>query len=86
MKKKASTKLRALVEADVDGFPTDAPEWVAYCPRCGMKLPLAEHETCPNFRGEEAGPDGDAAGVRCAYEAAPAPKPRRTGRKGKGRR
>ena len=74
MKKKAASTLRVFSEKDVDGFPTDTPEWVTYCPRCGLKLPLAEHETCPNFQGEESAAGGEATGVRCAYDAEARPQ------------
>lgn len=66
--------VRLLAESHVDGFPTDEPEWVAYCPRCGMKLPFEEHKSCRHFEGEAHTPDGEPIAVRCAFPPGSKPK------------
>jgi hypothetical protein len=52
-------------EADVDGFPTETPRWVAFCPDCGSKLALEEHEACPFFGGREVDKSGFTVAVQC---------------------
>ena len=58
-------------EADVDGFPSDTPQWVAFCPDCGAKLALDEHEACPFFGGPEVDKDGFVVAVHCGRRKAP---------------
>ena len=58
-------------EADVDGFPTETPKWVAFCPDCGAKLALDEHEACPFFGGPEVDKDGFVVAVHCGRKKAP---------------
>lgn len=60
-------------EEDVDGFPTPTPRWVAYCPDCGAKLALAEHEACPFFGGPEKDKTGFTVAVHCAKGKTPGP-------------
>ena len=52
-------------EEHVDGFKTDEPTWVAYCPDCGAKLALREHEACPFFSGPAVDDHGFTVGVQC---------------------
>jgi hypothetical protein len=54
-------------EEDVDGFKTDEPRWVAFCPDCGAKLALREHEACPFFSGTEKDRKGFVVGVHCGF-------------------
>lgn len=54
-------------EESVDGFPTDTPRWVAFCPDCGSKLALEDHEACPFFGGREVDENGFVVAVHCGF-------------------
>jgi hypothetical protein len=58
-------------EEDVDGFKSDRPRWVAFCPDCGAKLALEEHEACPFFGGPEVDRAGFVVAVHCGLRKAP---------------
>jgi hypothetical protein len=40
---------------------------VAFCPECGTKLPLKDHEACPLFEGREVDEDGAVVALRCGF-------------------
>jgi hypothetical protein len=52
-------------ETNPDGFPDDQPRFVAFCPDCGTKLTLQQHEDCPFFGGSETDRDGFVIAVHC---------------------
>ena len=52
-------------EEHVDGFPTDAPEWVAYCSRCGSKLSPGQHEACEHCVGSVTDVTGAVTAILC---------------------
>jgi hypothetical protein len=54
-------------EDSVDGFVSDTPQWVAFCPECGSKLALEDHEACPFFGGREVDRNGFVVAVHCGY-------------------
>ena len=58
-------------EEDVDGFPTETPRWVAFCPDCGAKLALEEHQACPFFGGPEVDKTGFVVAVHCDRRKSP---------------
>lgn len=58
-------------EEDVDGFPSETPRWVAFCPDCGAKLALKEHEACPFFGGPEKDRNGFVVAVHCGLPKSP---------------
>lgn len=66
-KKPRRSHLELFSEESVDGFPTDQPTWVAFCPECGTKLPLKDHEACPLFEGREVDEDGAVVALRCGF-------------------
>ena len=66
-------KLRQFAEEDVDGFKSDTPRWVSFCPECGAKLPLAEHESCPNFSNPEKDASGAVTAFRCGCRTTKTP-------------
>ena len=72
----APATTRAFSESAPDGFPTDDPEWVSYCPKCGAKLPAKDHEECPYFRGKESDEKGTVTAIECGFSG----RPRRGGR------
>jgi len=55
-----------LTEEHADGFVSDEPNWIAYCPDCDAKVSLLEHEECPYFGGEEKDEKGNLIAFRCA--------------------
>ena len=70
---------RAFSESNPDGFSTDQPEWVSYCPDCGAKLPSKDHEECPYFRGKESDAEGTVTAIECGYPGRP--RARKRGRR-----
>jgi hypothetical protein len=52
-------------EESPDGFAEDEPRFVAFCPDCGAKLMLEEHEDCPFFGGSEVDEKGFVIAVHC---------------------
>jgi hypothetical protein len=67
---------RAFSESCPDGFASDVPEWVAFCPECGAKLPLEDHVECAHYRGTGKGDSGEATTIECAYAQKPRIRPR----------
>ncbi len=67
------TTTRHFTEASPDGFASDTPEWVAFCPECGVKLSAAEHAECPYYRGADSAAKEAVSAIECAF----AGKPRR---------
>jgi len=67
------TTTRHFTEASPDGFASDAPEWVAFCPECGVKLSAKEHAECPYYRGADSKVQDTVSAIECAF----AGKPRR---------
>lgn len=70
------TTTRHFTESSPDGFASETPEWVAFCPECGMKLSALEHAECPYYRGADCSEPGGASAIECAF----AGKPRRRAR------
>ncbi len=60
-------------EDSPDGFRDDSPRFVAFCPDCGSKLTLEQHEDCPFFGGRETDRDGIVVAVHCGLPAAERP-------------
>ena len=56
-------------EDSPDGFKDGEPRFVAFCPDCGTKLTLEQHEDCPFFGGQEKGEDGVVIAVHCGLPA-----------------
>ena len=67
---------RQFSESCPDGFVSETPEWVAYCPECGAKLPLKDHLACAHYRGMDEGESGEATAIECAYVEKPRIHPR----------
>ena len=65
-KKARSYKFTLFSEEHADGFVEDTPRWVAYCPDCGARLPLAKHEECEYYAGKERDEKGNVIAVRCS--------------------
>ncbi len=60
-------------EDSPDGFRDDSPRFVAFCPDCGSKLTLEQHEDCPFFGGRETDGKGLVVAVHCGLPAAERP-------------
>ncbi|MFN0151865.1 MAG: hypothetical protein ACKVU1_14290 [bacterium] len=67
------TTTRIFTDASPDGFASDTPEWVAFCPECGIKLSAADHAACPYYRGADSAATEAVSAIECAF----AGKPRR---------
>jgi hypothetical protein len=72
---------RSFSESCPDGFVSDTPEWVAYCPECGAKLPLEDHLECAHYRGADKDASGETTAIECAYVQKPRIRPRTKTRK-----
>ncbi len=64
-------------EDDTDGFKGDEPRFVAFCPDCGTKLTLEQHENCPFFGGPEKDSDGFVIAVHCGMDVRGREKPKK---------
>ena len=58
-------------EGSADGPPKETPRWVAFCPECGSKLAIEDHEACPFFGGNRVDRSGFVVAVHCGYVESP---------------